>query len=190
MFEDNDIRIAGDKPSESLNHENSYPLSSEEFQNDRANGNIHKAKELGKITADLLIESCKQHIKMLDESEEDSGISVQRILLLSFSATVAFEKFCPSTVTANMAQNTFFDAIEQSDPDIYKHSSDTGAFSFYFLAYRSGNDSERRIGQTFAMICGHDGDPIYQELGETLYCWFVGVIKEKAAEQNFIYKKV
>ena len=41
-------------------------------------------------------------------------------------------------------------------------------------------DIERRMGQTFAMLCSHDGDPIYQELGEALYCWFSSVVKTEA----------
>ena len=59
-------------------------------------------------------------------------------------------------------------------------------FSFYYLAFRRGNDVERRIGQTFAMLCSHDGDPIYQELGEALYCWFLSEVKASAKEQNII----
>jgi len=45
---------------------------------------------------------------------------------------------------------------------------------------------ERRIGQTFAMLCSHDGDPIYQELGEALYCWFLSVVRDAAEEYNII----
>ena len=41
---------------------------------------------------------------------------------------------------------------------------------------------ERRIGQTFAMLCSHDGDPIFQELGEALYCWFTAEIRKIAQE--------
>ncbi len=189
MFDDEDIRIAGDKPSQSINNTSNYPQNSLDFQTDRMNGNIDKAKLFGKEIADELISNCTENIISLDENDSDEAIKAQRILLLSFTATVSFELACPDTVTSNMAQNTFFDRLQAVSPDIYKNSCDTGAFSFYFLAYRSGNDSARRIGQTFAMICGHDGDPIYQELGETLHCWFKGLILEKAAKQDFIYKK-
>ena len=65
-------------------------------------------------------------------------------------------------------------------------AEDNGAFSFYYLAYRRGSEVERRIGQTFAMLCSHDGDPIYQELGEALYCWFLSVVKEEAENLKII----
>ncbi len=184
LLDDNDMKIAGEKPSLSIKKE-SYPQSSEEFQNDRANGNIQKAKDLGEEVAKALISACKKEMQIIDDGDAESSLAAQRVLLLSFAATVAFERSCPGQVTANTAQNTFFDKLQQLDADIYEHSCDTGAFSFYFLAYRSGGDTERRIGQTFAMICGHDGDPIYQELGEALYCWFLGLVEDKAKKYEF-----
>jgi hypothetical protein len=32
------------------------------------------------------------------------------------------------------------------------------------------------------MLCSHDGDPIYQELGEALYCWFYSVVERTVKE--------
>ena len=188
MQEDFDIKIAGEKPSGDIikNKNNEYPSNSEEFQFDRTNGNIDKAKKLGAEIAEVFCSTCKKEIETVDDPESITSLFTQRIILLSFTATVAFEKFCPSLSTANTAQNVFFEHIQKIDENIYKNSSDSGAFSFYFLAYKSYNDVERRIGQTFAMICGHDGDPIYQELGEALYCWFLGVVKDHAENYNFI----
>ena len=187
MFEDKDIKIAGDKPSLNISKVD-YPQSSEEFQIDRANGNIEKAKRLGTEIAEIFVKQCKKNDNLIDANEDSSSLSSQRILLLSFAATVGFECFCPGSVTANIAQNNFYDKLQQLDAGIYADSCDPGALSFYFLAFRSGNDNERRIGQTFAMVCGHDGDPIYQELGEALYCWFISQVEEKANKLKFEYR--
>ena len=178
---DKDIKIAGDKPSDSF--KTGVSSGSEEFEMERANGNLAKAKELGKKVALALKEACNSDL--VNSPENDNNLYIQRILLLSFAATVGFEKFCPTNATATTAQNAFFDHLKAISPKIYEHSCDTGAFSFYFLAYRRGSDIERRIGQTFAMICLHDGDPIFQELGEALYCWFSGVVRKKAKEILF-----
>ena len=78
------------------------------------------------------------------------------------------------------------DTIRAKDADLYKTSADTGAFSFYYLAFRRGGEVDRRIGQTFAMLCSHDGDPIFQELGEALYCWFLSAVKNSAKENGII----
>ena len=32
------------------------------------------------------------------------------------------------------------------------------------------------------MLCSHDGDPVYQELGEALYCWFLSAVRKTATE--------
>lgn len=185
MFDDNDIKIAGDKPSLSISG-NNFPQSSEEFQINRANGNIDKAKQLGEEIAKALVKASEKENNFIDDSDEITSLSAHRIVLLAFAATVGFEISCPGRVTANTAQNVFYDKLQQLDPVIYAHSCDSGALSFYFLAHRSGTESERRVGQTFAMICGHDGDPIYQELGEALYCWFLGEVEETANKLKFV----
>ena len=82
------------------------------------------------------------------------------------------------------SEKSFIDRIKTVNGEIYKTSSDTGAFSFYYLAFRRGGDIERRVGQTFAMLCSHDGDPVYQELGEAVYCWFLSVVKKYALQLN------
>ena len=65
---------------------------------------------------------------------------------------------------------------------MWQTATDNGALSFYYLSFRRGGEVERRVGQTFAMLCSHDGDPVYQELGEALYCWFTSVVKRKIEE--------
>ena len=84
----------------------------------------------------------------------------------------------------NMNINTLYQILEtkQNHPELYAGATDNGALSFYYLAFRRGNDSYRRIGQTFAMLCSHDGDPVYHELGEALYCWFSSVVKKQIEE--------
>ncbi len=105
-------------------------------------------------------------------------MTVQRRLLLSFTATIGFAEYAENDDLDGVAQKSFLDTLKMEDKGLYETAQDTGAFSFYYLAFRRGGDTVRRIGQTFAMLCSHDGDPIYQELGEALYCWFLSVVKE------------
>lgn len=172
MFEDADIKIAGEKPSESVKR-----------NAEKKSANIEKisafaatGKKLGEVVAKEFI---KAGSNSFSETEDyDSYMVMQRMLLLSFTVTVGLESFCENDTVSGIAQKTFLDVLRREAPDLYSYTSDTGAFSFYYLAYRRGTDVIRRIGQTFAMLCSHDGDPIYQELGETLYCWFYSVIEE------------
>ena len=184
MYSDNDIKIAGDKPSRDIkkNRESALALTKEPNAED-----IKNAKELGKIVAGIFIKDAKE-AETSDESADyfDYEMIIQRRLLLSFTATVGFEEYCADDSLAGIAQKSFIDTVKKTDEELYKSSSDTGAFSFYYVAYRRGSEIERRMGQTFAMLCAHDGDPVYQELGEALYCWFMSAVKKSAKALNLV----
>ena len=171
MCYDNDIKIAGDKPSVDVKR-NSMADSNAQKPNSE---NIKLAKKIGKDVAENFIEDANSSS---ENSNGDYEMLLQRRLLLSFTATVGFEQYIEDDTLSGMAQKSFLDTLKKNNSELYKSSSDTGAFSFYYLAYRRGQDTERRMGQTFAMLCSHDGDPIFQELGEALYCWFSSIVRK------------
>lgn len=175
MFDDSDMKIVGDRPSESVKN-NSIATG-----DDLSPAEVNAAKELGIIIAE----------KFLSESDaitapdgDDSQMLLQRKLLLSFTISVSLDEYCKNDSISGIAEKSFLDKVKSISQELYLSCSDTGAFSFYYLAYRRKDDIERRIGQTFAMLCSHDGDPIFQELGETLYCWFSSVVKAATEKLN------
>lgn len=174
MNSDIDIKIAGDKPSEDIKKNRAISDASE----NHTKADIEKARKWGKAVALKFIEDANQ---TAEEEADYYEMLVQRRMLLSFTATVGFEQLSDDTLSG-IAQKSFLDTLRTADPEIYNTSADTGAFSFYYLAFRRGSEIDRRIGQTFAMLCSHDGDPIYQELGEALYCWFFSVVKNAAED--------
>ena len=183
MYSDNDIKIAGDRPSQDIkkNRESAAAAHSEPKRED-----VKNARELGRIIAKKFIKDARE-AESSDESDfSDFEMLLQRRLLLSFTATVGFEQYCADDALAGIAQKSFIDTVKSIDSGLYDSSSDTGAFSFYYVAYRRGSEIDRRMGQTFAMLCAHDGDPIYQELGEALYCWFISEVKKAAKKLNLI----
>ena len=171
MYFDGDIKIAGDKPSVDVKR-NLSKVSSSDNEPERT-----EAKQLGAAVAQIF---SKDAVNFKYDDDGDYEMLIQRRLLLSFTATVGFEQYCRDDTDAGIAQKAFIDYLKLHNPEIYRTSSDTGAFSFYYLAFRRGIEIDRRIGQTFAMLCSHDGDNVYQELGEALYCWFSSVVKEHA----------
>ena len=177
MF-DNDIKIAGNRPSLSI--KTNMAVSEANAVLDAED--VKKAEELGIQVAKEFCSASAEYTDAVEDSDEN--MLIQRHLLLSFTATVGFEDYLKSEAAAGVAQKSFLDYVKENKPELYKYTSDTGAFSFYYLAHRRGNDVERRMGQTFAMLCAHDGDPIYQELGEVLYCWFSAKIKELCVSLN------
>lgn len=184
MSQDFDIKIYGAPVKEELN-DTSLFSDEGEYNKEKSNGNIRRATVLGYSVAEEFVKVCRKDELTLSE-EDNEQMSTQRILLLSFTVMAGFERFCPNMTLANTARSAFFDKLNQLDKEIFEKSSDTGAFSFYYLSFRRGNEIERRIGQTFAMLCLHDGDPIYQELGEALYCWFFSIVETQVKNAEFV----
>lgn len=172
LFNDDDIKIASDKPSIDVN-KNSNRGEEPIFDLQ----GTENAKKWGEAVAyEFIADDDKNRIG----DECDYEMTLQRRLLLSFTATVGFEQYASDDSLSGIAQKSFIDTLNKHGDYMPETTQDTGAFSFYYLAFRRGGDTVRRIGQTFAMLCSHDGDPVYQELGEALYCWFLSVVKKKS----------
>lgn len=182
MYEDRDIKIAG-AGSPGGPAPGALGIS-EEYNRERENGNISRAKHLGGEVAALVGNSGS--VFPVDAEDASRDLERQKKILLSFAAVAGLELYCPGPATVYAAQNSFYSALEKTDVALYRDALGSGAFSFYYLAFRRGGDSERRIGQTFAMLCSHDGDPVYQELGEAIYCSFVSTVRHKAAGVGFV----
>ncbi len=178
LTDDLDVKIAGDKPSVDVRRNKNIPVQNSSVSPEQIDG----AKEVGKIVAQSFITDAETST---DEEFRDYDMLLQRRLLLSFTATASFEQYIKDDTLVGVAQKSFLDTLNKHSAELYKTSSDTGAFSFYYLAFRRGSEVDRRIGQTFAMLCSHDGDPIFQELGEALYCWFSSVVR-KAVTNNLV----
>lgn len=180
MTLDKDIKIAGDKPSRDVELNKTKQSDNSQY----TTAEIGAAKKMGMLVAKKFIEDAKESEH--NDENDNFDMMLQRRLLLSFTATVGFEQFCRDDMLSGVAEKSFLDTIKRTDSELYKTSSDTGAFSFYYLAFRRGGEIDRRIGQTFAMLCSHDGDPIFQELGEALYCWFSSEIRSVAKELKLL----
>ncbi len=182
MF-DEDIKIADIGNTKPKKDEQTSVL--DEYNRESAKGNTEKAKQLGILLAQEVVRNLESF--PMDESESgNEWMSVQRGIMMTFAAVVALEENLASTVVHQTAENSFNEELQKLSPDIYRAVGDSGAFSFYYLAYRRGTEVVRRMGQTFAMLCSHDGDPIYQELGEAVYCWFKSSSEAKIRESGII----
>ncbi len=134
--------------------------------------NLDKARSLGIALAGMT----KEAERGFDLNIKDE-LLLQRRLLLCFAIATALEDYSESIQYARTALNAFYDTIKRLESGFYEDIGSTGSFSFYYLARRQGGDTVRRIGQTFAMLCGQDGDPVCQELGEALYCQYTNMVK-------------
>lgn len=181
MF-DEDIKIASPDNLKFAGKRTEKTVSvHEEYDRESAKGNTVKAKSAGVLLAKTLVDNIDSFAVGLDDSGNNE-MSVQKGILMAFAATVSIEEGISSSVVLQTAKNSFNTELERLLPQLYKAIGDSGAFSFYYLAYRRGAEVERRVGQTFAMLCSHDGDPVYQELGEAVYCWFISLCEKTIRE--------
>ena len=188
MF-DEDIKIAdfgsNKKSADGEQRTQRSSAAYEEYDRENTKGNTLKAKNLGTELADDVVKNLDRFTAGSEEAE-NSDIALQRGILMIFAAITVIENDIDSSVVSQIAENNFNSELEKTAPQLYKSVGDSGAFSFYYLAYRRGSEVDRRIGQTFAMLCSHDGDSVYQELGEAIYCWFLSHARKKLEGVGFV----
>ena len=172
-MDDKDIKIAGNRPSKDVER---HILKSNMGVDSVS---VRMGTALGSKIAERFVAALLKQGPGAGQDSED--MLLQRQILLSFAALSGFECFCNNSDYIAAAKSAFLGYLKSNHPELYDGATDNGALSFYYLAFRRGSDVERRIGQTFAMLCSHDGDPVYQELGEALYCWFTSVVRREEA---------
>lgn len=161
---DEDIKIASFTPQPDVG-----AAAHHDYRKHLENGNIERAKSVGRAIAQKTLSSAA--LGMEAEAQSGLELSMQRGLLLVFSAVVSVEAASLPGVLEDVVKQEYYAELKREAPALYREATESGAFSFYYLAFRRGIELDRRIGQTFAMLCSHDGDSVYQELGEALWCW-------------------
>lgn len=180
--EDDDIKIASFSESTRSGRENAADAMAALFLRHRSNGNLEKAQKLGEVLAKLLAGE-GSHIELMGSL---GGVNrIHKELLCSFAVSVAIEQYLPDAVLSQMAEDTFFEEIKRLSPSLHRFINDSGAFSFYYLAYRRGGDVEHSIGKTFATLCDLDEDAVCAELGEAIYCRCISLVAQEVRKQRF-----
>ena len=132
--------------------------------------------DAARVIGSALAEMTKQAERGFELAIDDD-LLLQRRLLLCFAVSTGLEDNAVTPQVSRTTLNTFYDTLKRTDPGFYDDIGNSGGLSFYYLAKRQRGDIERRIGQTFAMLCGKDGDPVCQELGEALYCRYLNMVR-------------
>lgn len=167
---DEDIKIFN-KEDFNKNKQSSYDHSSLNTE-----GLINSALSLGASLVTVMLE----HNDNVDFKHFDGyDMNMQIRMLFAFTICSTLEYHCITNQLANTALNSFYNTLKDLDADFYDDLATSGAISFYYLALRRNNDVERRMGQTFAMLCDEDGNGVFQELGEALYCKYSNIVKNE-----------
>ena len=170
LFDDSDIKIFNENVEQTKTSDEVSVIA--EMQKHRTNGNILKAKQLGKHLAEIFID--EPHLLSDLESEvgnikRDEDDMYQIKVLLIFTAEYCINRLLPATVLSNTAINAMYDTISKKAAEFYDRLDDAAEYSFYYLAVRKAIDISKNIGISFAMLCGEKEDIYYTNLGQRLF---------------------
>ncbi len=187
LDDDSDMKIAGDDfedPSDA-NTEESLEATAQLLTQEKQNGNLSRARRLGAIMADE-VSAADGNVNPRLETEKNHVLPTQRRILSAFAVEVGLDAYLPNQLVAQTAQNIFYNTLHITAPDFYDDLQESGALSFYYLCFRQGRQVERRIGETFASLCGMKGSEEYTRLGSELYSRFLAQVKHFADTLEFV----
>lgn len=148
MAEDRDIKIYEGKGNFDLND---IQRISEDLDRNKRNGNIDKAKALGKRLAKIRPD-CKKLGLDIGNMPASELYCVR--VLLTFTAEYAVQKYILSETLADAVSASMYDYLKAEESGYYDNISDGSAFTFYLLALKKSGDTAKNIGEQFAQRCG------------------------------------
>lgn len=129
--DDSDMKIAGDDFDDILEPQGeSAEAVARLLEQEKANGNLSRARRLGAIMADEVsaIEGGDSQ-----PAEDIGSLLTQRRILLAFAVEVGLDAFLPNNLVAQTAQNVFYNTLHITAPAFYDDLQESGAFSFYYM---------------------------------------------------------
>ncbi len=162
----------------------------------RLNGNLQKAKLLGKKLARLtpLIDGNGEEElsvdfkKLLAPKFQSQDILFQIRVLLVFAAESLLQLKIPAEQLSTTAINAMHDTLRKEHSAFYMNISDGAAFTFYYLAMKKGKDLESDIGQAFAMLCSvNKNSESFIEAGKIVWNTACRIIEEEIEKAQFIF---
>ncbi|MBQ1210950.1 MAG: hypothetical protein IIX68_04025 [Clostridia bacterium] len=175
MFvEDSDMKIVGQEAPQKDDHN-----EVEELRREEANGNLARARALGAwlVRSASTIE--------ISTPIDDKKLIAQRWLLLLFTVESQLARLLPTEVSAQTAQNEFYNSLRTDAPHIYEELQQNGGLTFYYLCLQQ-DDVPTAVANTFASLYGKPQDPAMIEMGKALYNACVYEVGELVAEQKFV----
>lgn len=167
----------------SSKHEESQDDPAEKLRQHRDNGNLDKVKRFGAHVARRILGD-RECYGMEEIWKEIFRYEPQIRLLMCFTALVELEKKIADDILSHAATSSFLEAIQEEYPVFDKFMSDSGDFTLYYLAFRRGGEVELTMGKTFAGLCNADGEAVFVEYGETIFCRTLSWIDEEVEQMQ------
>ena len=140
----------------------------QEYVENRQNGNIDIAREMGRQLAGLVIGYRPEEEPFLG----DEQLLFQSRVLYLFAARTACDIYSPSPIVASTASQSLSDTISRQAAEVYNAFITSRTVTLYFLAL-DADDVGQAVGKAFASVCDHPEDVFYVHLGSGLYETFL-----------------
>jgi hypothetical protein len=182
--DDSDVKIFTSSAAGEDKEAEDFILIAEQLDAQRANGNIAKAKALGEKLAHLTPEN--EPIKsIIGDRILAPNILYQIRVLMVFAMHTTIHSSLHLPMLYSTAVNSMYDRLIKDSQGFYDNISDGAAFTFYYLALRKGADTQRNIGEMFAMLCSKEGSEKVVELGAVIYKIITEKVDEEISGLNF-----
>lgn len=179
QYNDSDMKIAGDdfKVKEQVDDTEHTAVF---LKKEKENGNLIRARRLGAILA--------EDVSSIEgESNADDAVFItQRRILLAFAVEVGLNTALPNRLLSETAQSVFIDTLRTTASSFFEDLQKSGAFSFYYLCVRERRDTKKSIGETFASLCGKNGDKKLAVIGAELYDRFINQVQTVVDGMGFV----
>lgn len=164
-YDDSDMKIVG-APLPPQKPQDEGEEAADLYSRELNNGNLNRAHEIGKLFAKTILSG-----ELLPSEEREKTEFEQRniLILFAFVADQAINHFCPNTMTAQSAENEFYNEIRTNNPSLYESVSRSGAFSIYLLCQKGSEGKRNEIGKAYAKIIRKPDDKEAENAGERLY---------------------
>lgn len=188
-FDDSDVKIfKEDKKEEKITDSYDEVSIIAEMTKHRTNGNLDKAKQLGKYLAQIFADE-PQLLSDLEEEigtiQRDDHLMYQMKVLLIFTAEYCLNHYMTTPLLSSASVNAMYSSVRKNCPEFYDRLDDAAEYSFYYLAVRKGVEISKNIGLSFAMLCGKENDSYYVNLGTRLFEVAKHEIKKITKSYNF-----
>ncbi|GAA6514026.1 hypothetical protein [Merdimmobilis hominis] len=180
--DDSDIKIAGQEPM--LEEDAGDTAVAEEYLRERENGNIERARQLGRTLATELFGS-DEVLNLGYDRSESPLVLAQRRILFSFVAGRAIDELTPNSILADTAVSVFYDVIKEK-PVVYGEINDAAAISLYMLTSRAPGLDACAVGRVFAKLCGREGSRLYAKMGSGLCLFYYDCMKQAIEKTEFV----
>lgn len=185
FLDDRDVKIFGEDKEECdcTSEDSEYVKLINEQKGSR---NIRRAMRLG---ASLVMEIDRSmpdlNSGVFSLPDDQDSMLLNRSMLMVFSMIIGMEQYVPGKALAGTALNVFYDTLKKENPKLYDDMSATGAFTFYYLAYRRDGDPKQRVAHAFAMLCGDENSEDLVQVGEAIYHRYRHIVRDFVDEIGF-----